>query len=193
MRASRIAAVFAIGVLGAVAPTTAALAGTPDSGNPFPAGKCTSAPPWVDKCTPAPWAEGIGERHVVTDALAATPAGGDAAGSVTFWCQSQVGFQYHVAVAGLTPGTVHTVRYVTQAEAPGAQIDPTGPSGALGKLRTDRAGAGSVDGTLPLPAGEYAFAVQVVDANGVVLLEPALEQWWPDGPFVPDTNGFGVY
>jgi hypothetical protein len=87
------------------------------------------------------------------------------------------------------------VRYVTQAEEPGAQIDPTGPSGVLGKVRTDRAGSGSgsVDGVVPLPAGEYSFAVQVRDSNGTVLLEPSIEQWGPDGPFAPDTNGFGVY
>lgn len=193
MRISHVASVLALGVVGAVIPTSAALAGTPDSGNPFPANKCTQAPPWVDKCTPAPWAEGVGERHVVTDSLAATTDGGATSGSVTFWCQSQVGFQYHVALAGLAPSSVYTVRYVTQAEAPGAEIDPSGPSGVLGTVRTDRTGAGSLDGALPLPAGEYSFALQVVDGNGTVLLEPAIEQWGPDGPFAPDTNGFGVY
>ena len=193
MRISRVASVLALGIVGAVTPTSAALAGTPNSGNPFPANKCTEAPPWLDKCTPAPWAEGIGERHVVTDSLTATPAGGAATGSVTFWCQSQIGFQYHVTLAGLAPNSVYTLRYVTQAEAPGAQIDPTGPTGSLGKVRTDRVGDGSVNGVVPLPAGEYSFAVQVLDGNGVVVLEPTIEQWGPDGPFAPDTNGFGVY
>lgn len=193
MRISRVASVLALGVVGAVAPMSAALAGTPNSGNPFPANKCTQAPPWIDKCTPAPWAEGVGERHVVTDGLTATAAGGAATGSVTFWCQSQVGFQYHVAMAGLAPNSTYTVRYVTQPEEPGSQVDPTGPSGTLGKVHTDSAGAGSVNGVVRLPAGEYSFAVQALDSNGAVLLEPTIEQWGPDGSLVPDTNGFGVY
>lgn len=193
MRISRVASVLTLGVFGAVAPMSVAVAGPPDSGNPFPANKCTQAPPWVDKCTPAPWAEGVGERHVVTDGLAATSAVGTTSGSVTFWCQSLVGYQYHVVMAGLAPNSVYTVRYVTQAEEPGAEIDPTGPSGTLGTVRTDRTGAGGVSGVVPLPAGEYSFAVQVLDGNGVVLLEPTIEQWGPDGPFAPDTNGFAVY
>jgi hypothetical protein len=193
MRISRVSSVLALGVVGAIAPTSAALAGTPNSGNPFPANKGTQAPPWIDKCTPAPWAGGVGERHVVADGLAATSAGGAATGRVTFWCQSQVGFQYHVAMAGLAPNSVSAVRYVTQAEQPGAGVDPSGPSGVLGKLHTDRSGVGSINGVVRLPAGEYSFAVQVLDSSGAVLLEPALEQWGPDGPFVPDTNGFEVY
>lgn len=47
--------------------------------------------------------------------------------------------------------------------------------GTLGTLRTDRAGAGSVNGVVPLTSGDYSFAVKGVDSNGDVVLEPALE------------------
>jgi hypothetical protein len=172
-----------------LAPASTAFASTPNLGNPLPGGKCTEASPWIAKCTPAPWAGG--ERHVVTDGLSAPDGSVTMTGSVTFWCQSQVGFQYHIAVQGLAPRSSYTVRYVTQAEEPGSEIDPTGPSGVLGTMHTDAKGTGGLNGTLKLPSGFYSFAVQVVDGTGNVVLQPSLEDW--GGVLVPDTNGFIVF
>jgi hypothetical protein len=188
---TRGAAILVAASVAVVVPAGVAAAGGPAYGNPSPGDKCGW--PGLTKCVPVAWT-GFGEMHIVTDGLAAAE-GQQGTGSVTFWCQSKIDFQYSVAVEGLSARTAYTVRYVTQAEEQDAPIDPDGPAGVLGTLRTDKNGSGKLQGVVPLPAGEYSFAVQVVDGADNVVLEPAMEQaWWLDpSVWMPDTNGFGVY
>jgi hypothetical protein len=127
--------------------------------------KGTDACPWPDflnpvldaggvgKCLPAtiPWSsDGV---RVVTDPLVGT---GAAAGWVTFWCQSTMGFRFSVGVVGLAPNSVY-------------EVTATGGFGTIATLHTDANGSGIVGGIVKLPAGGYEVAVSV----GSVLTSPA--------------------
>lgn len=150
---------------------TAALAGprsTPDFGVKNPQGlRCS---PDSVKCMTAGWHDG-GEVHIVDDPL---EGAGDASGHVIFWCQSVVGFKYQISVEGLAPKQVFTVTT--------APMGPGGPVVELGTFRTDPHGYGTLNGVLQLPEGHYGYALEITDADDVVVLDS-----WGDGQF------FGVY
>ena len=106
-------------------------------------------------------------------------------GHVTFACQSVEGFQYSVAVKGLTPGSVYTVEAVSLDEAwtPDGNL-PTSDGEdvvySLGSITTDGEGEGEVEGLIPLspthpflPFGFYGWEIVVKDSNGSEVLRTA--------------------
>ena len=199
-----------------LAPTTV-LAGSPSTPNygvvdPV---KITNLPPeWmydVEKIIPAFKAPG-GQIRVVMDGLAATPDGGSASGTIVFWCQSTVGFQYNIVTSGLDAISRYTVEgsgIKAQPIAPPAGANPGDPSTwppnvffaegtwfqivnlvhlDLGSFRTDSNGLGGVKGAIKLDPGYlYDISVVVSDAEGAIVLGPAIEGG------VADTTGFIVY
>ncbi len=114
----------------------------------------------VVKSLVVPWADG--ELHIVDDPLDAHNQSG-AEGSVTFWCDSNVGLQYHIVVSGLDPHSSYAVS-VTGTVARD-----------LGKLRTDAHGMGSVRGVEQLEPGRYGLVVEVRDAGGTLVLDSHLD------------------
>lgn len=158
----------------------------------------------VEKVIPIPSAPG-GVVRIITDLL--TGIESDATGWVTFWCQSNLGFQYNIGVIGLD----ELSRYSVEASGGQILIVPEGTPGAfeleqglwvdfstltpveldLGTFKTDANGKGGVNGVTKLPSGYvYEVAVVVSDSNGIPVLGPADSP----PPFTgPDTNGFIVY
>jgi len=165
-------------------------------------------PPWfydVLKVIPAQTAPG-GQIRVVTDGLAATPAGGTASGTAVFWCQSTVGFQHNIVTTGLVPLSKYTVAgegirfrfYLSDPLDGSIQLEPgvwASPWLAtpvdpinLGTFKSDANGYGGVRGAIRLESGYvYEVSIEVSDANGIQVLGPALENG------VPDLTGFMVY
>lgn len=126
----------------------------------------------VVKSLVVPWADG--GLHIVDDPLMEDNDSG-ATGTVTFWCDSNVGLQYHIVVSGLDPNSTYTV-------------SATGTLTLnLGKLRTDAHGMGSARGVEQLEAGRYEFAITVTAADGDVVLQPGLDR---NG--APDLISFSV-
>jgi hypothetical protein len=212
-----VVSLLAITALSMALAPTAVFAGpptTPNYGVVDPV-KITNLPPeWmydVEKIIPAFKAPG-GQIHIVTDGLAATPDGGSATGTVVFWCQSTVGFQYNIVTSGLDVLSRYTVDgsgiRAQPTEAP-PNADPGNPGTwppnvffvegtwfqvvnlvqlDLGTFRTDANGLGGVKGTIKLDAGYlYDISVVVSDADGTPVLVPAIEGE------LPDTTGFMVY
>ncbi len=138
----------------------------------------------VVKSLVVPWAEESGELHVVEDPLVEVESSG-ATGIVSFWCDSHVGFQYHIAVSGLEPNSSYDVYADGEKEG-------DGPVNLyLGKLQTDRDGVGSKNGVAQLEPGRYELGVTVEDSDGNVVLEPGFSPFPPPGG--PDMAGFAVY
>jgi hypothetical protein len=176
-------------------------------------------PPWfydVEKVISNPNAPG-GQIRIVTDNLAPTPAGGVASGMILFPCQSTLGFKYNIVITGLVPLSKYTVtategsRFAFFLADPGdGSIEFEGPGSGiwgspwlataiddlnLGTFKTDANGSGGVKGAIKLEAGyAYDVSVEVSDATGTTVLEPALEpNPNPLPTMVPDTTGFMVY
>jgi hypothetical protein len=125
----------------------------------------------VEKIIPPRAAPG-GSVHIVTDPLEATGIDPDATGWVTFWCQSKIGFHYHIGASGLDPLSEYNVT----ASGPGPiSLD-------LGTLHTDANGIGTVRGVEKLPPSLYELVVEVTDAGGNVVLDSSA-----------DDQGFVVY
>ncbi len=143
-----------------------ALAGSPDGpnyGKDSPNGGSVFG--GVVKSLVVPWADG--ELHIVDDPLMENNDSG-ATGTVNFWCDSNVGLQYHIVAEGLEPNSTYTV------SATGTlALD-------LGKLRTDANGMGSQRGVEQLEAGRYEFAITVEDSDGTTVLKPGLSRGEPD-------------
>jgi hypothetical protein len=205
-----------IALLIVLSPATVVLAGSP---NPPDYGKYNPTdqpgqPPeeWgVEKVIPIPSAPG-GVARIITDPLVGI--GSPATGWVTFWCQSNLGFQYNIGVKGLDRLSTYGVR------AWGAQIEIVPGPGVypivelepglwvdlsttiyieldLGTFKSDANGLGGVKGVSKLPSGYiYNVAVVVSNSNGVPVLSAAYYPPSP-GPFpyppTEDTNGFIVY
>lgn len=108
----------------------------------------------VGKCLPASIAWSENGVRVVTDPLVGT---GGAAGWVTFWCQSTMGFRFSVGAVGLAPGASYPVT-------------ATG-FGTIATLHTDANGSGIVGGIVKLQPGSYEVAVSV----GSLLTSPAAD------------------
>ena len=116
-------------------------------------------------------------KHIVRNYL--YDSAGDVSGWVTFACQSVEGFQYSVAVRGLSLGTNYTVRAESLADVfvPGIGLVPTtdgsGNTYSLGTIMTNGEGEGEVDdGLIPLPAthpslpfGLYGWEIKVADTT----------------------------
>jgi hypothetical protein len=176
-----------LGVMALVAfSSTAAFAGPPSPpiwGRVDPLG----ISPWpfppeligVEKIKPPLSAPG-GQVHIVTDPLVATPYDEDANGTVTFWCQSQVGFQYHIVTSGLEPVSAYAVSAVGWRLTP----DPLGPDIIegesysivgpveldLGMLHADPNGLGAVHGVKKLAPDSYDLVINIKDAGGNLAL-----------------------
>jgi hypothetical protein len=189
-----------------------ALAGTPNAhgyGVVDPLKLWDPPPPWfydVVKVIPAQNAPG-GQIRVVTDGLAATPAGGTASGTAVFRCQSTVGFQYDIVTTGLVRLSRYTVVgaegirfqfFLSDPHDGSIQIEPgvwaspwlATPIAPIdfGTFKTDANGLGGVRGTVKLESGYvYEVSVEVSDTNGIQVLGPASENG------VPDLTGFMVY
>lgn len=122
-------------------------------------------------------------KHIVRNYL--YDSAGDVSGWVTFACQSVEGFQYSIAVRGLSPRTTYTVR----AESlPTAYLPPPvnatlptsdGPGNtySLGTIKTNGEGEGEVTGLIPLsswhpflPFGLYNWEIRVADPIGTDVL-----------------------
>lgn len=144
------------------------LAGTAVAGPPGPPNFGVMEPasdgcPWPDFLNPVLDAGGVGKClptsiawsedgvRVVTDPLVGS---GGAAGWVTFWCQSTMGFRFSVGAVGLNPMSSYAV-------------SATG-FGTIATLHTDASGSGIVGGIVKLPPGGYDVAVSV----GSVLTSP---------------------
>ncbi|MBI4302478.1 MAG: hypothetical protein HY664_07720 [Chloroflexi bacterium] len=113
----------------------------------------------VQKCLPTEinWTSGDGIR-IVTDPLVGS---GDDAGSVTFWCESKVGFKYQIVVWNLAPNTSYPV-----TATDGVTIY------SLGTIRTDSNGSGVLGGMYQLSPGFYEWDINV----GSVLSSPASDE-----------------
>ena len=116
------------------------------------------------KCFTTGWASGH-EVHIVAD-----PFTGQGSGTVTFWCQSIVGFKYQVTVAGLEPQATYTVKTVGSVAT------------TLGTFRSDPSGYGTLNGLLKLTPGSYYLVLQVWDSNGALVMDTHA-----------DGQGFGVF
>lgn len=158
-------ALLLLALLAALVLSRAAVAGPPGPPNfGVMEPKGTDACPWPDflnpvldaggvgKCLPASIAWSENGVRVVADPLAGT---GGAAGWVTFWCQTTMGFRFSVGAVGLAPNSAYTVT-------------ATG-FGTLATLHTDASGSGIVGGIVKLPPGDYEVAVSV----GSALTSPA--------------------
>jgi hypothetical protein len=151
-------------LLGALAVSRVAVAGPPGPPSFGVMEPASNACPWPDflnpvldaggvgKCLPASIAWSENGVRVVTDPLVGT---GGAAGWVTFWCQSTMGFRFSVGAVGLAPTTTYAVT-------------ATG-FGTIAALHTDANGGGVVGGIVKLPPGGYDVAVSV----GSALASPA--------------------
>jgi hypothetical protein len=209
---------FAAGIalLGALIPAVV-LAGPPSPpnyGTYNPTGQPDQPPEWwgVEKVIPIASAPG-GVVRIITDPLVGI--GSDATGWVTFWCQSNKGFQYNIGATGLNRLSTHSVKAygarinIVQGPGvfpiiepePGLWIDLSTAIYVeldLGTFKTDANSLGGVKGVSKLPSGPYIYDVAVVvsDSNGVPVLGPAAFPPIP-GPFPyppgTDTNGFMVY
>jgi hypothetical protein len=151
----------------------------------------------VEKVIPS--SPAIGQIHIITDPLVRVGDDTDANGWVTFWCQSQIGFQYNIGATGLDPLS----KYSVYANGVKAQIVPPGTPGAidsgegfyyvvvdpnyhldLGTLKADANGSGGVKGVAQLQSGcLYILWTVVGDSNGAPVL----------GSPVDDPNAFVVY
>jgi len=125
-------------------------------------------------------------------------------GWVSFWCQSNIGFQYHIGANGLDPNSTYTVTSSMDILRPAIVVDPGPPvvyePGAfefepgffvvkigevsldLGTLHTDANGLGSVQGIEKLAPGLYELVVEVIDGDDNPILDGEL-----------DPQGFMVY
>lgn len=120
------------------------------------------------KCFTAGWAGGD-EVHIVADPIEVAGTTVEK-GTVTFWCQSIVGFKYQIWVSDLEPRTSYTVTTVGSFTT------------TLGTFRTDPAGYGVLNGMLKLEPGGYYLVLQIRDATGAVVYDTA-----------SDGQGFGVF
>lgn len=120
------------------------------------------------KCFTTGWADGH-EVHIVADPIEVVGTAIET-GTVTFWCQSNIGFKYQIWVSALDPQSTYTVTTV------GSFVT------TLGTFRTDPAGYGVLNGVLTLDPGEYFLILQVRDATGTVVYDTA-----------SDGQGFGVF
>ena len=123
----------------------------------------------------------IGQIHIITDLLLPTEFDQDATGNVTFWCQSQIGFQYHIVTSGLEPKSA----YAVTAEGLQLTLDPSGPINIeggnysivgpitldLGILHTDAKGLGAVHGVKPLEPDLYRLMVYIRNASDQIVLQ----------------------
>jgi len=121
-------------------------------------------------------------KHIVRNYL--YDSNDDVSAWITFVCQSVEGFQYSVAVRGLSPSTTYTVRGVSlglitipnPAPPPPPMItvptsDVAGTTYSLGSITTNGEGEGEVSGMISLPAwhpfipgiGLYAWEIRVAD------------------------------
>jgi len=152
----------------------------------------------VEKVFPSSPAPG-GQIHIITDPLIPVGDDADASGWVTFWCQSQIGFQYNIGATGLDPLS----RYSVEANGIKGQIVPPSTPGAidsgegfyyvvvdpayhldLGILKADANGLGGVKGVIQLESGcLYILWTAVRDSSGALVL----------GSPVDDPNAFVVY
>jgi hypothetical protein len=168
----------------------------PDFGNYNPLDLPGPPESWgVEKIIPPLSAPG-GSVHIITDPLEATGIDPDATGWVTFWCQSKIGFHYHIGASGLDPLS----RYSVRAFGIQAIVVPPGTPGAidtgegfwilivgsldldLGAFKTDANGLGTVRGIEKLANGFYGLVVEVTDAGGDIVLDSSA-----------DDQGFLVY
>ena len=120
------------------------------------------------KCFTTGWADGH-EVHIVADPIEIVGTTVEK-GTVTFWCQSIVGFKYQIWVSDLEPKSTYTVTTV------GSLVT------TLGTFRTDPSGYGVLNGLLKLPPGEYYLILQVRDATNAVVYDTT-----------SDGQGFGVF
>lgn len=126
-------------------------------------------------------------KNIVRDPL--VNSGGATSGWVTFPCQSLEGFQYSVAVKGLSS---HTTYEVWALSLPAVYVPelstwlPTSDGGgvwyALGIIHTNGKGEGEVTGLIPLPAthlflpfGLYGWVIIVFDPTEVPVLWSPLD------------------
>jgi hypothetical protein len=134
----------------------------------------------VQKIKP-PFSAPGGQVHIVTDLLLPTGVEQDATGNVTFWCQSQIGLQYHIITSGLEPKS----NYAVTAEGWRLTLDPNGPiqiEGGnysivgpvdlnLGMLHTDAKGLGAVQGVKQLEPDSYDLMVYIRNASDQIVLQ----------------------
>jgi hypothetical protein len=151
----------------------------------------------VEKVIPIPNAPG-GQVHIITDPLVLVDDEGDASGWVTFWCQSQIGFQYNIGATGLNRLSTYQVYsagfdYLLAAEGDEGAVYigegmwgiPQPPLGLdLGTLKTDADGSGGVKGVAKLSSGHIYILWTIVNdgTNTTVLGSPE-----------DDPNDFVVY
>ncbi|HET7704282.1 MAG TPA: hypothetical protein VFK35_12855 [Candidatus Limnocylindrales bacterium] len=159
----------------AVGPVRAGSPNEPTRGVLEPA---TDACPWPDfynqftgalKCLPTaiPWSEVEHDGVVSSGArIVADPmtdvAGGQATGSIVFWCQFRAGFSYQIRVTGLDPLSTYSVHAV------GGGMTAAGPVFVhehLGDFRTDANGRGGLNGVLTLDKGGYGLDVTIFDGS----------------------------
>lgn len=172
--------------------STAALAGPPSPPNYGKVDPVGIWPPYlpplnlltgVEKVIPS--SPTIGQIHIITDLLLPTEFDQDAAGNVTFWCQSQIGFQYHIVTSGLAPKSA----YAVTAEGLQLTLDPSGPIITdignfsivstvgplnLGILHTDANGLGAVHGVKklePVAPDLYVLMVYIRNASDQIVLQ----------------------
>lgn len=138
---------------------TAGPGGPPSFGVQNPQGLDDCWHPDPVKCFTTGWADGH-EVHIVADPIEVVGTDVEK-GTVTFWCQSIVGFKYQVWVSDLEPSSTYTVTTV------GALAT------TLGTFRTDPAGYGVLNGLLRLDPGEYYLILQVRDGTGAVVYDTA--------------------
>jgi len=184
--------VFLVVVLLVALSSTAALAGPPSPPNYGKVDPVGIWPPYlpplnlltgVEKVIPS--SPTIGQIHIITDLLLPTEFDQDAAGNVTFWCQSQIGFQYHIVTSGLAPKSA----YAVTAEGLQLTLDPSGPIITdignfsivstvgplnLGILHTDANGLGAVHGVKklePVAPDLYVLMVYIRNASDQIVLQ----------------------
>ena len=188
-----------IALLVALVPTTIVLAAPPnppDYGkvDPLNISNIDEFLPQILKVIPAPWVsytvspeQEPYQVHIVNDPLVEVNGSG-ATGSVTFWCQSQVGFQYQIIASGLASNTSYNVTTSFLDFVHFEFEDPT----LLGILHTDVNGNGSVRGVIPLPPSTLFpyYLIVGVDLDGTPVLGPGAD---PNEPFGLDGQGFIVY
>jgi hypothetical protein len=117
----------------------------------------------VEKVFPSSPAPG-GQIHIITDLLIPVGNVTPVNGWVTFWCQSQIGFQYNIGATGLE----HNAAYAVTAEGLRLTLDPSGP------IKTD-IGNFSIVSTVALDLGILHTDVNGLgSANGVKKLEPVV-------------------
>ncbi len=94
-------------------------------------------------------------------------------GSVRFVCADDRvpprvprGFQYHIAVEGLSPNTAYMARAIP---LPGSQDYLTVPLYELGAIHTNAKGDGRLSGFIDLDAGPFNYQIEV-ELGGTVIL-----------------------